>query len=79
MLSKLTYVEDKIIISPLFLCISVIFLQKAMVQYTIFKTVLLYLLKVYLSLYVFIEYEQVTKVPFKLFSALLAENRQKSN
>ena len=34
-LSKLTYVEDEIIISPLFLCISVIFLQKARVQYTI--------------------------------------------
>ena len=38
-------------ISPLFLFISVIFLQKAMVQYTIFKTVLLYLLKVYPSLW----------------------------
>ena len=32
-----------------FLCISLNFLQKAMVQYTIFKTVLLYLLKVYPS------------------------------
>ena len=49
-LSKLTYVEDKIIISPLFLCISMSFLQKAMVQYTLFKTVLLYLFKVYPSL-----------------------------
>ena len=45
-LSKLKYVEDEIIISPLFLCISLNFLQKAMVQYTIFKTVL----KVYTSL-----------------------------
>ena len=42
-LSKLMYNEDKLIISPLFLCISVVFLKKAMVQYTIFKTVLLYL------------------------------------
>ena len=33
----------------LFICISLNFLQKAMVQYTIFKTVLLYLLKVYPS------------------------------
>ena len=49
-LSKLTYVEDFIIISPLFLCRSLNFPQKAMVQYTIFKTVLLYLLKVYPSL-----------------------------
>ena len=49
-LSKLTYVEDLIIISPLVLCISVIFLQKANVQYTIFKNVLLNLLKGYLSL-----------------------------
>ena len=48
--SKLTYVEDRIIKSPIFLCISVFFLQKAMVQYTIFKTALLYLLKVYPSL-----------------------------
>ena len=49
-LSKLTYVEDQIIISPLFLCISLNCLQKAMDQYTIFKTVLLCLLKVYPSL-----------------------------
>ena len=35
-----------LIIFPLFLCISVILLQKAMVQYIIFRTVLLYLLKV---------------------------------
>ena len=48
-LSKLAYVEDGIIISLLFLCISLNFLQKAMVQY-IFKTVLLYLLQVYPSL-----------------------------
>ena len=46
-LSKLTYVEDSLIISPLFLCISVIFLQKAIAQYIIFKTVLINLLKVY--------------------------------
>ena len=49
-LSKLAYVPDQIIISPLFLYISLNFLQKAMVQYTIFKTVLMYILKVYLSL-----------------------------
>ena len=49
-LSKLKYVKDKIIILPLFLCISLNFLQKAMVQYTIFKGLLLYLLKVYPSL-----------------------------
>ena len=49
-LSKLMYVEDLIIISPLFLCISLNFLQKAMVQSNIFKTVLLYLSKVYPSL-----------------------------
>ena len=59
-LSKLTYVEDQIIISQLFLCISLIFLQKAKVQYTTFKTVLLYLLKV-IRLY---EHQQETKVPF---------------
>ena len=33
----------------LFLCISVIFLKKAMVQYAVFKSVLLYSLKVYPS------------------------------
>ena len=49
-LSKLTYVEDELIVSSLFLCKSLNFLQKAMVQYTIFKTVLLYFLKVYPSL-----------------------------
>ena len=48
-LSKLTHVDVYIIISPLFLCISVIFLQKAMAQNIIFKTVLLYLIKVYPS------------------------------
>ena len=48
-LSKLTYIEDKIIISPLFLCIFLNFHQKAMIQYIIFKTVLLYLFKVYPS------------------------------
>ena len=48
-LSKIKYDEDQIIISPLFFCISLNFLQKAIVQYTIFKTVLLYLLKNYLS------------------------------
>ena len=48
--SKLTNVEVEIIISPLFLCISVIFLQKAMAQYIILKTVLIYLLKVKSSL-----------------------------
>ena len=46
----MTYVEYKIIISPLFLCISLNFLQKAMVRYIIFKTVLSYLLKDYPSL-----------------------------
>ena len=46
-LSNWTNIEDSIIISPLFHCISLIFLQKAMVQYTIFKTVLLYLFNVY--------------------------------
>ena len=68
-LSKQTYmyVKNQIIISPLILCISVIFLQLAMVQYTIFKTVLLYLLKV--DIYVFMEvcfyeHQQETKVPF---------------
>ena len=45
-LSKLTYIEDEIITSPLFLCISLNFLQKAMVEYTSSKTVLLYLLNV---------------------------------
>ena len=49
-LSKLTYIEVKIIISPLFLCIFLNFLQKAMVRYIIFKTVLLNLFKVYPSL-----------------------------
>ena len=34
-------------VSPLFLCISVIFHQKAMVQFTIFTTVLVYFLKIY--------------------------------
>ena len=37
-LSKLTNVKVKIIISPLFLSICVIFLQKAMVQYIIVIT-----------------------------------------
>ena len=37
-----------------------LFLQKAMVQYTIFKTVLLYLLK-FIRLY---EHQQETNVPF---------------
>ena len=49
-LSKLTYVEDKIIISLLFLCIALNFLQEAMVKYTIFNIVLSYLLKDYPSL-----------------------------
>ena len=49
-LSKLTHVEVEIIISPLFLSISVIFLQKAMAKYIIFYPVLLYLLKVFPSL-----------------------------
>ena len=45
-----------------------------MVQYTIFKTLLFNLLKVY-RLY---EHQQETKVPFLAISAFLAENRQKS-
>ena len=49
-LSKLMYVKDQLIISLLFLCISLNFLQKAMVQHSFFKTVLLYLLNVYPSL-----------------------------
>ena len=49
-LSKLTYVEVKIVISPLFLCLSVILLQKGKVRYTISRTVLLSLLKVNPSL-----------------------------
>ena len=44
-LSKLAYVDDYIIISLLFLCISLNLLQNAMGKYTIFKTVLLYLLR----------------------------------
>ena len=48
-LSKLANVEDQIII-PLFLCISLNFLQKAMIQYTVFENLLLYILKVYPSL-----------------------------
>ena len=58
-LSKLTYVEDKIIISPLFLCIALIFLKRAMVQYTIFKTVFIE------SISVFID---ISKKPRYLFS-----------
>ena len=45
-----------------------------MVQYNIFMTILLYLLK-FISLY---EHLQETKVSFYLFWALLAENREKS-
>ena len=46
-----------------------IFLQKATIQYTIFKTVLLYLLK-FIRLN---EHQQETKVPFfLLFSALFS-------
>ena len=47
-LLKLTYVLNNHIF--LFTGISLNFLQKAMVHYAIFKTVLLYLLKVYPSL-----------------------------
>ena len=43
-LSKLTNINAKIIISPLFFSLSAIYLQKAMAQYIVFKTVLLYLL-----------------------------------
>ena len=67
-LSKLTYVEDKIIISPSFLCISVIFLQRAMVHYTILKTMLLYLLKVYPSLCISARNEGIVLAFFGIFS-----------
>ena len=65
---KLTYVEDKIIISPLFLCISVIFLQRAMVHYTILKTMLLYLLKIYPSLCISAGNEGIVLAIFSTFS-----------
>ena len=57
------------IISLLFLYISVIFLQKAMVQYTLFKTALLYLLKVS----VFMNIDKKPRYHFKLFLAFFSQ------
>ena len=72
-LSKLTYVEVQIIISPFFLCISVSFLQKAVVQYINLRTALLYFFE---SLSVFMN---ISKKPrhhfshFRHFQPILSE------
>ena len=63
------------LIFHLFLQISEICFQKAIVQYITFKTAALYLRKIK----VFVNISKKPKYPFLLFSALFAENHQKFN